>query len=148
MTLDEFNNKYSYMKDIDQWGIDDLWEVINPNKDGNYFGDCESYCLTLIANVEGFKNLELWYCEYVYPDKTSLAHCVGRIPNTNMWIDCNYKRLVTEKFLKDSQGWQTYRKFSKFELWRGTTYAKIYKKIYNSGNFGEKIAIGITNFLK
>jgi predicted transglutaminase-like cysteine proteinase len=41
MTLQEFNSKYSYMSDIEQWGVDDLWEIITYTQDGYYYGDCE-----------------------------------------------------------------------------------------------------------
>ena len=63
MTLEQFNSKYRYKLDSMQYGVVDLWEVMEPSSDGLYHGDCESYCLTLIDKVEGFEDLQLWYVE-------------------------------------------------------------------------------------
>lgn len=60
MTLDYFNKHYIYKSD----GALDSWVVGVPDNDGIYRMDCEDYCLTLQANVEGYKDIELYYCKY------------------------------------------------------------------------------------
>lgn len=82
MTLNQFNQNYIYTAD----GTLDSWTVIKPVK-GKYLGDCEDYCLTLQAEVEGFKDLELYYCKY-----NGIGHCVGNLNGT--WIDCGLQSLV------------------------------------------------------
>lgn len=89
MTLQEFNTNYVYQSDKAKYSFIEVWEVIEPNSDGKYLGDCESYCLTLIDKVDGFQDLELWYCKL-----NGVGHCVGRL--AGMWIDCNMRRFVGE----------------------------------------------------
>lgn len=83
MTLPQLNSRYVYTKD----GTLDSWQVLE-EVDGKYYGDCEDYCLTLQAKVEGFKNLELYYCKY-----NGIGHCIGKLDG--QWIDCGLQRLVT-----------------------------------------------------
>lgn len=82
MTLKEFNIKYIYTAD----GTLDSWTVIKPIE-GKYKGDCEDYCLTLQAKVEGFEKLELYYCKY-----NGEGHCIGK--QNGKWIDCGLQSLV------------------------------------------------------
>ena len=84
MTLEEFNSKYEYISD----GRLDSWRVMEM-VDGKYKGDCEDYCITIQEKVDGFRNLELYYCKY-----DGLGHCVGKLGD--MWIDCGTKRLVND----------------------------------------------------
>ena len=83
MTLEYLNAHYVYKED----GAIDSWNVGTPDEDGLYRMDCEDYCLTLQAKVEGFQDLELYYCKY-----DGNGHCVGKLGD--MWIDCGTKRLV------------------------------------------------------
>jgi len=142
MLLEDFNQRYTYVSDSEQYGVGDLWEVIEPNTEGMYAGDCESYIATLIAKVAGMKGLEPWYCKYISPDGSAVAHCIGRDPSTGLYIDCNYQKFVTFEQLSKEQGWQTYRKFGKFEWYKGLLYAKAFKKL------NRKVAIGLTNWLR
>lgn len=82
MTLQQFNQNYIYTAD----GALDSWTIIEP-VDGKYKGDCEDYCLTLQAKVDGFKDIELYYCKY-----NGEGHCIGKIGY--QWIDCGLQRLV------------------------------------------------------
>lgn len=82
MTLQEFNSSYIYTKD----GLIDSWQIMELTE-GKHKGDCEDYCLTLKAKVEGFKNLKLYYCKY-----NGKGHCVGKLEG--LWIDCGLQRLV------------------------------------------------------
>ena len=82
MTLQQLNEKYEYTSD----GKLDSWQVMELI-DGKYVGDCEDYALTVKAKVEGFQDLELYYCKY-----DGNGHCIGKLGD--MWIDCGTKRLV------------------------------------------------------
>ena len=82
MTLQQLNDNYMHTSD----GILDSWQVMEL-VDGKYVGDCEDYVLTVKAKVEGFQDLELYYCKY-----NGVGHCVGKLGD--MWIDCGTKRLV------------------------------------------------------
>lgn len=82
MTLQQFNKNYIYTAD----GTLDNWQVLE-EVDGKYKGDCEDYCLTLQAKVEGFENIELYYCKY-----NGEGHCIGKLDD--LWIDCGLQRLV------------------------------------------------------
>ena len=82
MTLPQLNSRYVYTAD----GTLDSWQVLE-EVDGKYKGDCEDYCLTLQAKVEGFEKLELYYCKY-----NGVVHCVGKLGDK--WIDCGLQRLV------------------------------------------------------
>ena len=144
MTLQELNDNYYYVSDIDQWGVDDLWELMEP-QNGRYLGDCESYILSLIAKVDGMKDLEPWYLELTSDNKI-IGHCVGKDKNTGLFIDCNYRTFVSEKVIFD--GWTNTRPFTKYEIWKGVTYSKVFKFVYNKGSFGKKLAVSVANFLK
>jgi hypothetical protein len=142
MTLQDFNSRYEYVRDMEQWEVDDLWEIMEL-KDGKYFGDCESYVLTLIAKVEDFKDLKPWYCKYTFPDGTSLAHCIGI--SGDLAIDCNTKAFISFNKLKEQQGWQEYRPMGTFEVWWNIQKSKLFKVTYK--HF-PKVAVSVTNFLK
>lgn len=89
LSLQKFNANYHYAYDWVKYGTPewiDIWEVIEPNSEGQYHGDCESYCLTLKEKVYDFEYLELYYCTI-----NSNGHCIGKI--NNKWIDCNFKEL-------------------------------------------------------
>lgn len=117
MTLTEFNSKYQYLADKEQFGFADVWEVIEPKEDGKYYGDCESYCLTLIDKVDGFEDLELWHCKY-----DGVGHCVGRLGG--MWIDCGMQRVVPML----GSHYTELRKYWKFEIVCKKMFAYVIKK--------------------
>ena len=81
MTLRDFNSKYKYKPDINY----DDWSKCK-EIDCGYRGDCESYCISLKEDVEGFDDLEYYFC-YL----NGIGHCIGRLDNK--WIDCNTKEL-------------------------------------------------------
>jgi hypothetical protein len=114
MTLQDFNSKYRYKFDKEQFGIDEVLEVIKPSADGFYYGDCESYCLTIRAKVDGFEDLELWYCR-VGAD----GHCVGRL--NDMWIDNGTQRLVNNLGIK----YHSFKKFRFYTIWLRMLKAKL-----------------------
>ena len=137
MTLEQFNSKYRYKLDSMQYGVVDLWEVMEPSSDGLYHGDCESYCLTLIDKVEGFEDLQLWYVENEGFGQR-FGHCLGEL--NGMFIDCNSLSFRSKEDMLDN--WKVRRKIGKFELYSNMLKAKIFKML------PRKIAISLYNFLK
>lgn len=88
MRLEKFNRLYKYKSDKILHKRIEYWTVIEPNTEGIYEGDCEDYILTLKDKVEGFKEMELYYCKL-----NKVGHCIGKIDGK--WIDCNIKRKVS-----------------------------------------------------
>ena len=93
MTLEEFNKKYKYKKDIDKYGFNEVW--LEPKEvDGRYEGDCEDYCIYLKRNVPEFKDWEYWYCKI-----NGNGHCV--LYKNGDTIDCNCKTVLNiEQYIK------------------------------------------------
>jgi len=111
MKLNEFNANYIYQTDKDKFGRTEVWEVLELESDGYYKGDCESYCLTLIDKVDGFKDMKLYYCKL-----NGVGHCIGELDGK--WIDCNTKQLV--RTLPDN--YKEIRQYWKIEVvWKKIT---------------------------
>jgi hypothetical protein len=112
MNLAEFNENYRYKTDCSNFGRVEYWTVIEPDKDNIYYGDCEDYILTLIDKVDGFKDLEIWYCKI-----GKEGHYIGKTPNGS-YIDCNTKRATSKRNLK-KRGYNSFRKMTYIEvLWK------------------------------
>ena len=120
MTLEEFNSKYVYTSDKEKYGFSDVWEIISPNSEGYYLGDCESYCLTLKYKVEGFSNLELYYCKY-----NGEGHCIGKLGE--QWIDCGLQRFVATLHPL----YTDIRKYWLIEIWSKRLYGRIFRWLNN-----------------
>ena len=121
MTLEQFNKQYKYKSDSEKYGTSlDIWEVISPNSQGVYEGDCESYCLTLQAKVDGFKYLELYYCHY-----NGEGHCIGKLGGK--WIDCILQREVETL----PPLYTNIRKYWKIEIWSKRLYGRIFRWLNN-----------------
>lgn len=89
MILEEFNLKYSYQSDTEKYGTSlDVWEIIEPDSEGNYRGDCESYARTLKNLVSEFKDWEYYYCK-LYGE----GHCV--LYKDGKVIDCNIRKIIS-----------------------------------------------------
>jgi hypothetical protein len=127
------------MLDKEQWGVDDLWEIMEL-KEGKYFGDCESYVLTLIAKVDGFKDLEPYYLARLQGTEI-IGHCVGKLGDK--WIDCNYQMLTDKNTVCGA--YSTSRPMGTFEVWWNIQKSKLFKATYK--HF-PKVAVSVTNFLK
>ena len=111
MKLSKFNKKYRYQRDTDKFDKVEVWEVIQPDSNGMYRGDCESYCLTLKEVVEGFEDMELWFCRL-----NGEGHCVGKIDGR--WIDCNVQAPVSNL----GKGYTDFRKYWWIEVvWKRIT---------------------------
>lgn len=111
MTLENLNKNYIYTSD----GILDSWTVIEP-VNGKYEGDCEDYCLTLQAKVDGFKNLELYYCKC-----NGQGHCIGKLDG--QWIDCGLQQLVDTL----PPLYTDIRKYWLIEIWSKKLCGKVFR---------------------
>ena len=111
MTLQQFNKNYIYTAD----GALDSWTVIKP-VNGKYLGDCEDYCLTLQAKVDGYKDIELYYCHY-----NGQGHCIGNI--NGKWIDCILQREVETL----PPLYTDVRKYWLIEIWSKRLYGKVFR---------------------
>ena len=118
MTLKEFNRKYVYKTDKDNYGRVEHWQVMKPNANGVHEGDCEDYCLTLQKKVEGFDSITLWYCK-VGED----GHCIGQTPD-GLFIDCNFKTTVARVEM-EARGYNSFKKFWITTIWFKMLQAKV-----------------------
>lgn len=116
MTLDYFNKHYIYKVD----GAFDSWTVGMPDDDGKYRMDCEDYVLTLQSKVEGFENIELYYCKY-----NGEGHCIGKVGE--QWIDCGLQRLVATL----PPLYTNIRKYWLIEIWSKKLYGRILRWLNN-----------------
>ena len=109
MTLEEFNSKYIYKTDKEKFGFIEVWEIPKLQKDGFYYGDCESYCLFLKKNVPEFKDWDLYFCKI-----NGNGHCI--LYKDESVIDCNVRSVVSFndycKLYKVSE----FSKYSKFTV--------------------------------
>ena len=84
MTLEYLNKNYIYQGDNPL----DIWQEMQPNKDGKYLGDCEDYAITIKKNVSEFKDWDYYYCKL-----NGIGHCI--LYKNGDIIDCNTKSVVT-----------------------------------------------------
>ena len=81
--------KYEYQSDLEKYGTSlDIWEIISPDANGVYRGDCESYCRTLKSIDNVYKDWDYYYCKL-----DGVGHCV--LIKDGMIIDCNVKDVVS-----------------------------------------------------
>lgn len=116
MTLEQFNGQYKYKTDKDKFGFFEVWDIPKLQDDGFYYGDCEDYCLTLQAKVEGYKDIELYYCHY-----NGQGHCIGNI--NGKWIDCILQREVETL----PPLYTDVRKYWLVEIWSKKLCGKVFK---------------------
>ena len=88
MTLQEFNRKFIYKTDEDNFGRIEHWQVLQQDAQGMYIGDCEDYALTVQKLVPDYKDWDLWFCH-----TNEIGHCVLRKGDT---ILCNQCKSPTE----------------------------------------------------
>jgi len=120
MTLTEFNTNYVYKSDHDKFGTRlDIWEVIQPDDNGTYLGDCESYCLSLQSYVENMSNVDLYYCKI-----NGNGHCI--MIKDNYVLDCNCRMWIHIDNYTKAYNMTDLRKYSKVEI----VYKKIIRKLY------------------
>ena len=118
MTLKDFNKNYIYQTDKDKFNYTEVWEVIKPiNK--KYYGDCESYCLTLIHLKLVPKTAYLYYCKI-----ENQGHCI--LIKDKEVIDCNTKEWIDLETYTKKYNMTSLRKYTKIEIW----WKKITTKIF------------------
>ena len=88
MTLEEFNSKYKYQSDLEKFGFAEVWEIPELQEDGFYYGDCESYCRFLKANILEFKDWDYYYCKI-----NGEGHCA--LYKDGNVIDCIEQKVVS-----------------------------------------------------
>ena len=119
MTLEEFNSKYKYQSDKEKFRFIEVWEIPKLQEDGFYYGDCESYCRFLKANIPEFKDWEYYYCKL-----NGVGHCI--LYKNGDIIDCNIRAVIScESFYK------TYiisdmKKYNKVLIWNKIIFSKGY----------------------
>lgn len=118
MTLEEFNAKYIYQYDIDKFGYSEVWEVITPAADGIYYGDCDSYVLTVKYKVEGFADWNVYRCK-----SNGNGHAILINPEETMVLDNgkqikDYDKFMEVKVITDL------KKVNKFFMWFYMTYGR------------------------
>jgi len=118
MTLQQFNSNYIYQTDTSKFNRKEVWDIIKPDSDGKYKGDCESYVLTLLDLKIISKDTELYYCKL-----QGIGHCIG------IWhglvIDCNCKKFMRLDKYIDTYKITNLRKYWKIEVWWYKTTTKL-----------------------
>ncbi len=108
MTLEEFNKKYKYKKDIDKYGFNEVW--LEPKEvDGIYEGDCEDYCIYLKRNVPEFKDWDYYFCK-----TNGNGHCV--LYKEGNVIDCNSRYILAFDVYCKAYKAKGFKKYSKFTV--------------------------------
>lgn len=120
MTLEEFNSKYKYQSDKEKYKTNfDIWEKPKLNKDGFYYGDCESYCRFLKENIEKFEEWDYYYCKL-----NGEGHCV--LSNGALIIDCNIKQPILKDKYFQMFNITDFKKYNKFLVISKNIFADIF----------------------
>lgn len=122
MILVEFNSKYSYQTDTEKYGFSDVWEIIEPDSEGKYRGDCESYARTLKNLIPEFKDWEYYYCK-LYGEGHCLLYKDGNV------IDCNVKKVVSFDEYCSMYKVTEFKKYSKFTIISKIIFGKLLRII-------------------
>jgi len=118
MTLQQFNSNYVYQTDTSKFNRKEVWDIIKPDSDGKYRGDCESYMLTILDLGLISKDTKLYYC------KIGGGHCIGILDNKV--IDCNCKEFIRLESYKRIYSMTNLRKYWKIEMWWYKTTTKLF----------------------
>ena len=122
LDLEELNNKYSYLSDGNKYKTKfDIWELPEANANGEFQGDCESYCRLLKNNTKEFKDWSYYYCKL-----NNEGHCV-LFKNGNI-IDCNIRRVVSfDQYCKFFRYNVTdFKKYNKLQILSKILFSKIF----------------------
>lgn len=106
--------KYIYQSDLDKYGtLLDIWEVISPDANGVYRGDCESYCRTLKKLDSVYKDWDYYYCKL-----DGVGHCVliKGDSTTGIIEDCNCQMPMSIDKYKEIYSVSGFMKYSKFQV--------------------------------
>jgi predicted transglutaminase-like cysteine proteinase len=119
MTLDTINSKFTYVTDKEMWGVDEYWCGLMES-DGELWGDCEDYAITLKNNIIQFKEWKYYWCKM-----NGQGHCILVNPQETLMIDNNTKEIT---FINDFERVYTItelRPYTKLELLWKFTQAKV-----------------------
>jgi predicted transglutaminase-like cysteine proteinase len=114
MTLDELNRRFLYVTDKVRYGVEEYWNPLEES-DGNLYGDCESYAITLKREVPLFEDWNYYWCRM-----NGDGHCILVSPCGSMMIDNNtrnvtllsqYERLYTITELRPFKWYELLWKF-------------------------------------
>ena len=123
MTLEQFNKQYKYKSDKEKYNTSlDIWEIPKLQKDGFYYGDCESYCRFLKENIPEFKEWDYCYCNL-----NGVGHCI-LYKNTDM-IDCNTKKIVSLVEYSKLNNITKLKRYSWFVVFSKIVFSYFYVKI-------------------
>jgi hypothetical protein len=110
---------YIYKRDLDKFGVKvDVWEVIEPDDKGIYYGDCESYCLTVDKLVPECKGVDLYFCRI-----RGGGHCI--MIKDDMVLDCNAEDWTPIAEYTERYEMTGLKKYWKIAIW----YKKIVRKL-------------------
>lgn len=124
MILEQFNKQYKYKSDKEKFNTSlDMWELIEPNKEGIYEGDCESYCRTLKHLDKSFKDWDYYYCKL-----NNNGHCI--LYKDGNVIDCNIRRIVTYEKYCSLFNITKFKKYNWFVVGSKIAFAKVYTWIF------------------
>ena len=118
MTLKQLRYNYIYRTDKEQYGVDEYWEEMKPNKDGKYIGDCESVAITLKRNNEEFKDWDYYWCRL-----NGGGHCI--LSNGELMVDNNTREVWTLDKFNDTWNITELRPYRWYELVFKFTQAKL-----------------------
>jgi hypothetical protein len=111
MTLIELNSKYIYVTDEERYGINEYWNELE--YDGiNFWGDCESYAITIKRYIKGFEDYNYYYCKL-----NGVGHCLLVSPDELYCIDNNVKRKIPLNLYESTYIVDGLRPYKWYELW-------------------------------
>lgn len=120
MTLEQFNKQYIYKSDKEKFNTSlDIWEIIEPSKEGIYEGDCESYCRTLKHLDKQFRDWNYYYCKL-----NGEGHCV--LYKNGDVIDCNTQKIVSFENYCRMYKVTEFKKYNWFVVFSKIVFAKGY----------------------
>ena len=113
MTLQEFNRKFIYKTDTDQYGRIEHWTVMEPDSKGYYIGDCEDYALTVQKLIPEYSDWDLWFCY-----TNGVGHCVLRKDNIILCNQCKVQTSleIYEKLFNAEMKFKFYWPIVKFKM--------------------------------
>lgn len=99
-TIEDFNKRYTWVSDEELHGVKEHWEIMKPDENGNYYGDCESYVRTLMKLFpEIFKGYKIYLCNWGINKDSGYNHAL--ISDGKNAICSNTKRIITLGHYKD-----------------------------------------------
>ena len=111
---------YQYKSDKEKFNTSlDIWEVIKPNEQGTYEGDCESYCRTLKNIDKQFKDWDYYYCKL-----NGVGHCV--LYKNGDVIDCNTQKIVSFKQYCKMYKVTEFKKYNWFVVFSKMLFSSMY----------------------